>query len=107
MPTWENELCLNSLWLDTSNPQLNILKKFDPVQNQWIPASPTTAEEVGTYSATTIDDKIASLRQSGSTSNRPAQPTVGMVFFDTTLGKPIWCKNTSPITWVDSTGAIV
>ena len=46
---------------------------------------------------------------SGSTSNRPTWQTVGMEYFDTTLGKPIWCKSaseTSPV-WVDATGTTV
>lgn len=42
------------------------------------------------------------------TANGATRPTtnlfVGMVFFDTRLGKPIWCKTTSPVAWVDSTG---
>jgi hypothetical protein len=50
----------------------------------------------------------------GTTSDRPAIPTIGMMFFDTTLGKPIWAKTvtsngdgTYTATWVDATGATV
>jgi lysophospholipase L1-like esterase len=33
--------------------------------------------------------------------------SVGDQVFDSTLGKPIWCKTTSPLAWVDATGATV
>lgn len=38
----------------------------------------------------------------GDTSARPATPPIGTMFFDTTLGKPIWFKSPG---WVDATGA--
>ena len=41
---------------------------------------------------------------SGTTANRPASPTVGWFYFDTTLNKPIWRGNTA---WVDATGTAV
>ena len=51
---------------------------------------------------TALDNKV------DKTANGATRPTtnlfVGMVFFDTRLGKPIWCKTTSPVAWVDSTG---
>ena len=38
-------------------------------------------------------------------------PKVGQCVFDTTLGKPIWCKtakiDTTAAIWVDATGATV
>lgn len=43
-------------------------------------------------------------RLSGTTAERPATAEVGEIYFDTTLGKPIW-KNVS--NWVDATGAAV
>ena len=43
----------------------------------------------------------------GNTLARPTSPTLGMYYFDTTIGKPIWCKNTNPVTWVDSIGNII
>jgi hypothetical protein len=45
---------------------------------------------------------------SGATASRPASPVVGQVFYDTTLGKPIYCKvgGASP-TWTDSAGTTV
>jgi hypothetical protein len=101
MPTWENELYSNGLWLDTSNPAMNVLKKYDPTLDDWVPT-------IGTYSADAIDNKIAALQQKGATADRPLTPTVGLVFFDTTLGKPIWCKEVgSPNIWIDGTGTVV
>lgn len=45
---------------------------------------------------------------SGTTAQRPVNVPVGYCYFDTTLGKPIWCKvSGSTPTWVDATGATV
>lgn len=45
------------------------------------------------------------LTQSGTTANRPATLLwTGRMYFDTTLGKPIWYKTAN---WVDATGAAV
>jgi hypothetical protein len=41
----------------------------------------------------------------GTTANRPSDPLQGTMYFDTTLGKPIWYKGSS--VWVDATGATV
>jgi hypothetical protein len=50
----------------------------------------------------------ASGASSGTTGNRPTVGLyVGYPYFDTTLGKPVWCKTTSPVAWVDSTGTAV
>lgn len=43
---------------------------------------------------------------SGVTANRPTGVPVGSIYFDTTLGKPIFLKDSTP-TWVDSNGATV
>jgi hypothetical protein len=40
---------------------------------------------------------------SGATAARPTDATVGFLYFDTTLGKPVFLK-TQPSTWVDSAG---
>ena len=46
--------------------------------------------------------------QGGTTALRPTNPVLYQPYFDTTLGKPIWCKQISPsVTWVDATGASV
>jgi hypothetical protein len=46
-----------------------------------------------------------------TTSQRNSLSAVGLnigdVVYDTTLNKPIWCKTTSPLAWVDATGATV
>ena len=44
--------------------------------------------------------------KSGITSARPTPTYIGQVYFDTTLNKPIWCKDLTP-TWVDAMGVIV
>jgi hypothetical protein len=46
---------------------------------------------------------------SGTTANRPSSNLyVGLSYFDTNLGKPIYCKQFNPsIIWVDSTGTTV
>src|SRR4051812_32297524 len=59
-----------------------------------------------------------SITQSGLTADRPTErllasdpPTpplwVGRMYFDTTLGKPIWVKSIGPLVWVDATGTPV
>lgn len=40
---------------------------------------------------------------SGTTASRPTDATVGFLYFDTTLNKPVFLK-TQPSTWVDATG---
>lgn len=41
---------------------------------------------------------------SGITANRPINPVIGFLYFDTTLAKPVWYTGTK---WVDSTGTEV
>jgi len=41
---------------------------------------------------------------SGNTASRPTRGAPGLMFFDTTLGKPIW-RNAAGSGWVDATGA--
>jgi hypothetical protein len=50
--------------------------------------------------------------QSGPTANRPTATStpkrwVGMAFYDSTLGKPVFLKSVGPDVWVDATGASV
>ena len=53
------------------------------------------------------DQELAQLRQivlyrrEGPTSNRPDGVAVGTVYFDTTLGKPVWWTGSD---WVDAMG---
>lgn len=58
-------------------------------------------------SVTTVDNKVNEMRLSGATGLRPAPTYIGQMYFDTTLGKPVYAKVLSPAQWVDSTGAVV
>ncbi|MED1863204.1 hypothetical protein P4V41_07030 [Fictibacillus nanhaiensis] len=60
-----------------------------------------------TSSVTTVDNKVNEMRLSGVTASRPVPSYVGQMYFDTTLGKPVYAKVLSPATWVDSAGATV
>jgi hypothetical protein len=40
----------------------------------------------------------------GTTGSRPGSPVLYQPYFDTTLGYPVFCSNTSPVTWVDAAG---
>lgn len=42
--------------------------------------------------------------RAGTTANRPASPVTGQMYFDTTVGKPIWYNGSA---WVDATGSTV
>ena len=42
--------------------------------------------------------------RTGTTAKRPTDVTIGLQYFDTTLGKPIWWNGTA---WVDATGTVV
>lgn len=44
---------------------------------------------------------------SGATTARPTASYVGQMYFDTTLGYPIWCDDTDAQTWVDAQGNTV
>lgn len=46
--------------------------------------------------------------QGGTTAARPTNPALYQYYFDTTLDKPIFCKQVTPsVIWVDATGASV
>ena len=47
---------------------------------------------------------LESRLQNGPTTGRPNPPSVGLEYFDTTLGYPVWYDGTN---WVDATGATV
>jgi len=43
----------------------------------------------------------------GTTAQRPTTNLdLGMIYFDSTLGKPIWLKSVGPNVWVDGVGAV-
>lgn len=49
---------------------------------------------------------VNEMQATGTTAQRPtAPPFIGFMYFDTTLGKPIWAKTAT--TWVDSAGTSV
>ena len=45
--------------------------------------------------------------QSGTTAQRPIPTRIGQAYFDTDLGKPIWCKTVETPVWVDGIGTTV
>ena len=71
----------------------------------WIQAEDMTAQGASEYWTGGTYMKIPVIH-SGATADRPTVGLVpGQMYFDTTLGKPIWFKTGS--TWVDSTGTNV
>lgn len=42
-----------------------------------------------------------------TTAQRPPNPVIGQHTFDTTIGRPIWCKSLNPVVWVDGAGTVV
>lgn len=55
------------------------------------------------------DGNPSSIKRSGSTAERPVPNSVGFVYFDTSLGKPIYAKTISTgeettVVWVDAMG---
>ena len=52
----------------------------------------------------TVESFITDRPISGTTGQRPVVGTVGYIYFDTTLGKPVWWNGTA---WVDATGTAV
>lgn len=61
----------------------------------------------GTYLRDGVFAKVPIIL-SGTTAQRPTlRLVVGQQYFDTTLGKPIWCKDATNMIWVDATGTTV
>ncbi len=51
---------------------------------------------------------VNGMQQSGGTVGRPAKLVwIGLRFFDTDLGKPVYVKSVNPIVWVDAAGGVV
>lgn len=49
-----------------------------------------------------------SLQQSGTTADRPTSVLwIGRVYYDTTLGKPVWLHSVNPTVWHDASGVPV
>lgn len=64
----------------------------------------TSAE--GDANFTNINNELARVSGNGTTAARPSAATAGSgaMYFDTTLGKPVWSTGAA---WVDATGAAV
>ncbi len=51
---------------------------------------------------------VVSVRQSGTTANRPVDGLwIGRQFYDTTLNKPVYVSAVNPAVWRDAAGTIV
>jgi len=53
----------------------------------------------------TTNALVRRLSGQGTTSERPARPATGQMYYDTTLGKPIW-RHASGV-WKDAGGTVV
>jgi hypothetical protein len=53
----------------------------------------------------TTNALVRRLSGQGTTADRPARPVTGQMYYDTTLGKPIW-RHASGV-WKDAAGNIV
>lgn len=54
-----------------------------------------------TVSIGTLKQVTQPIPPAGGTASRPAEPALGLCFFDTTLGQPVWWNGSA---WVDATG---
>lgn len=55
-----------------------------------------------------VQATVLASRQSGTTANRPQSVLwIGRIYYDTTLGKPIWVNSVNPTVWHDASGAVV
>ena len=55
-----------------------------------------------------IQQWLGPIGQHGATTARPTSNLyVGLSYFDSTLGKPVWVKSLGPTVWVDATGGVV
>lgn len=83
-----------------------------------IPSTPIAVDKEGRLTAlwqaffSSIHDWLGPVGGSGPTAKRPVDASrnqlyISQMFFDTTLGKPIWVKSKNPTVWVDATGASV
>lgn len=54
-----------------------------------------------------IQNIVRTLNTSGPTTQRPTSNLyIGLFYFDTTIGKPIWLRSANPNVWVDGAGTI-
>lgn len=96
----------NEIVIGDGSTPFSSLKRF---LNQSQVATTSANGYMSSTDKTNLDNHIADTTKhevwlSGATASRPATPTIGQRYFDTTLGKPVWFNGTN---WVDATGAIV
>lgn len=83
-----------------------------------IPTTPVIVDRKGVltplYQAfiSSIYNWLSPVGLNGTTAQRPVNTPqnfmyIGQMYFDATLGKPIFVKSLSPTVWVDATGAVV
>lgn len=83
-----------------------------------VPSSPIIVDDkrtlVPVYQAffSSIHDWLGPIGSSGTTANRPMASSlnplyIGQMYFDTTLGKPVFVLSLNPTVWVDASGAVV
>lgn len=97
----DNEKVVAAMGNDLNDRILNIDNEISTI-NTNITNEITRAKAAETTLQTNIDTKVD--LDFRTTTNRPTGKTVGYLYFDTTLNKPIWYNGT---VWVDSTGATV
>lgn len=97
-------------WLNVSDVRIRLYEIFDYISIHKVIGNILATEYGGykpsflTISGGTVYGKTefkALSIPNGTTNGRPVVKKVGEVFFDTTLGKPIWWNGTD---WVDATG---
>lgn len=83
-----------------------------------IPTTPIIVDEQGALSPiyqaffSSIHDWLGPVGLSGTTAQRPVNTTqnrlyIGQMYFDTTLGLPVFVKSLNPTVWVNAAGAVV
>ena len=75
--------------------------------NNNIPLLDNTFSEAWIRYFSILDTLVNTVNLSGLTADRPTENLyIGMSYFDTTLGKPIWLKSVKPSVWVLATGVV-
>lgn len=113
---------LFSIGGNVNNSPSNCIEVITHSNNDTVNKSSLYVYGVGGYDGTNVsDDSTKSLQQIisdietaqtyakfGNTADRPADATIGLCYFDTTLNKPIWCKTpmqgSVAAKWVDALG---
>ena len=83
-----------------------------------VPSTPVIVDDqrtlVPVYQAwfSSIQNWLRPVGSSGTTAKRPVNSTqsfmyVGQMYFDVTLGKPIFVQSLNPTVWIDASGTVV